>query len=144
MVVAVVLIILSSFRYRADYHFNEAMKMRKFGYIDEHIAEGEKAVRLNPFVLNYVNTLAMTYHQTAIKAVQAVNRKEASKWLAKSIYTAEKVQEMYPGEYYSARMLMEDYMLMSTIQISKRDFLPEIEKYHNIVISARPFKERVK
>ncbi|MAE81434.1 MAG: hypothetical protein CMB80_01770 [Flammeovirgaceae bacterium] len=127
----------------ADYHFNKAMRHKYHGRIDEHIEECRKAVRFNPYVLNYRNVLALTYLQTAIKAAKAnLHRDEIVKWFTKAIYTAETVQQYYPGEYHSAAMLRDAYLSLD--QLSSKDVSNYIEKYNNIVIKARPYEEGAK
>lgn len=137
------LIALACIRYRADVHFNHAMKLKYQRRIDDHIVWARRAARLNPFILNYTNVLGMTYLQTAIKSIQTGNDlQETAKWLVNTIYTAEKVQKRYPGEYWSARMLLESYIGLNSL--SSIDMFDQIEKYHKIVISAKPYSEEVK
>ena len=107
--------------------------------MDEHIEECQKAVRYNPYVLNYRNVLALTYLQTAIKAAKTnLPREQIVKWFTKAIYTAGIVQRYYPGEYHSAAMLRDAYMALE--QISGKDLSNYIEKYNKIVIEARPYE----
>ncbi len=137
------LIALTCIRYRADTHFNDAMRHKHFGRIDAHLVSIKKAVALNPFVLNYTNVMALTYMQMAMKSLkEGADRQETSKHFVNAMLTAEKVQRRYPGEYWSARMLLESYVVLN--QLSKRDLFDYIEKYNNIVISARPYSEGVK
>jgi len=135
----ILLAILTILRYKADYHFNNAMRHKHHGRMDEHIEECKKAVRYNPYVLNYRNVLSLTYLQTAIKAVKAnLPREQIVKWFTKTIYTAGMVQQYYPGEYHSAAMLRDAYMALE--QISGKDLSNYIEKYNKIVIEARPYE----
>ena len=138
------LITLTCIRYMADTHFNHAMRMKHDRNIDAHLVSIKKAVRLNPYVLNYTNVLGLTYMQMAMKSLKEGNvpRETITKHFVNAILTAEKVQRRYPGEYWSARMLLESYVVLN--QLSKRDLFDYIEKYNKIVISARPYSKGAK
>lgn len=134
---------LTCIRYRADTYFNHAMRMKHEQRIDAHLVSIKKAVRLNPYVLNYTNVLALTYQQMAIRSLkEGGSRQETAKHFINAITTAQKVQRRYPGEYWSAAMLRDAYMILD--QLSKRDLSGYTEKYNKIVVSARPYSENRK
>ena len=141
MALMLIMILCTSVRYISDIHFNHAMRMIQQGNIEAHIVSCKKAVALNPLVLNYTNRLGFTYMQMAMKSLKegCVPRGTITKNFTNAMLTAQKVQRHYPGEYWSARMLLESYLVLN--QLSKRDLFDYIEKYHKIVISARPYSE---
>lgn len=138
------LITLSILRYKADIHFCAGRRLSLERSFDECLIQIEKATRLNPFVINYSNVLALVYLNRGIEGLGVASEHSkayTAKMFVNAIYTAGKVQRLYPEEYYSASILKRAYIVLHSL--SRDDMSKYIVKYNKIVIKARPYREKV-